>query len=131
MGVLGTVDDAEVFAAADFERGLDEAATAVADDEVERFDDHAFTSARGEVGPPSRGVCLRVWIGDIDDMPGLLEALKQDGEPYPTFAEVGDMVSGVEREVAPDHFISDCPPHLAARYSALNAWLDAEMGCQP
>ncbi len=67
--------------------------------------------------------------GDIDDMAGLIEALRQDGEPYPTFAEIGDMVSGVEREEAPGRFVSDCPPHLAARSSALNAWLDQEMGC--
>src|SRR5690349_19729129 len=43
--VFRTVNDAEVFAAAAFDGGLNEAALAFGD-EIERFNDHAFAAAR-------------------------------------------------------------------------------------
>src|SRR6266536_1310521 len=73
--VLGSVDDAQVFAPADLERGLREP-TAPVDDEVHRLDDHALATGVGQLLPPRCRALFACGVGDVNgEVRGCMEEL--------------------------------------------------------
>jgi hypothetical protein len=73
LGVVGAVDDAQVLPAADFDAGLDQAATATGEVGV-RLDDRTLTAGRGQLLPPGGTGGDGVRVGGVDqDPPGGLD----------------------------------------------------------
>ena len=62
--IFGAVDDAEVLAAATFDRGLNRPTPAFLD-EAERLDDHTFSTFFGVIGPPSNCCLLAFGVQQI------------------------------------------------------------------
>src|SRR5262249_41738160 len=67
--VIGSVNDAELLAAAALDRRLHQTAAA-AGDEFQRLDDHSLAAARGKLVPPADPRLLAGCIGKVDDEKG-------------------------------------------------------------
>ncbi len=64
-GVVGAVDDSQVFPTSAFHGGLNQAILAT-HDEVQRFDNHPFAAPSGQGCPPLDASLLAVRIGHVD-----------------------------------------------------------------
>src|SRR5205823_2546695 len=67
VGVVGAVDDPQVFAATTLYGRLTQSFLAP-NDEVERLDDHAFATVSGQTFPPGDSLLLADWIGYINHL---------------------------------------------------------------